>query len=106
MNAQQSLQTTPPQSSTGPPTPPQSFTSPPTPPATEEKTSASITQILAVVRRHRDGHSLPADEHWLRFSLGVYQYSDLPRQLRQVNLWDHYEHNLRCVKGTYPPLPG
>ncbi|KFY05437.1 hypothetical protein V491_09128 [Pseudogymnoascus sp. VKM F-3775] len=76
-------------------TPPGSFTSPPTPPATEEKSSAIIPQILAAVRRHRDGHSLSAGKHWLRFSLDVYEYGDLESQLRKVNLWDHYEHKLR-----------
>jgi hypothetical protein len=88
MNAQQSLHTTP----------PESFTSPPTPPATDEKTSTSISQILVAVRRHRDGYCLPAAEHWLRFTLDGYQYRDLQRQLRTVNLWDHHEHKLRYVK--------
>jgi hypothetical protein len=96
MNTQQSLHTTP----------PESFTSPPTPPATEEKASTSISQILAAVRRHRDGYSLPADEHWLRFPLDVYHYRDLQRQLRKVNLGDHYEHKLRYIKGCHVTLLG
>ncbi len=96
MSAQQSLQTTP----------PESFTSPPTPPATEERTSTSVSQILAAVRRHRDGYSLPADEYRLLFSLDVYHYRDLQRQLRKVNLWDHYVHKLRYVEGAHLPLLG
>lgn len=97
MSVLQSLQTTP----------PESFTSqPPTPPATEEKTLTPISQILAEVRRHRDGYSLPAGEHWLRFPLEVYHYADLQRQLRKANLWDYYEHKLRYVTGAYVPQPG
>jgi hypothetical protein len=77
-------------------TPPESFTSsPPTPPATEEKTVTSISRILAEVKQHRAGNCQPAGEHWLRFSLDVYQYEELQRQLRKENLWDHYEHKLR-----------
>jgi hypothetical protein len=96
MNAQQSSYTTPPESST----------SPPTPPATEEKASTSISQILAVVRRHKDGYSLPADERWLRFPLDMYHYRDLQRQLRKVNLENHYENKLRYVKGSHLTLLG
>ncbi|KAH8809120.1 hypothetical protein F5884DRAFT_883065 [Xylogone sp. PMI_703] len=81
MSAQQLLQTTP----------PESFTSPPTPPATEERTSTSISQILAVIRRHRDGYSLPAEGHWLRFSLNA----GLQHHLRKVDLWDHHVHKVR-----------
>jgi len=97
MSTQKSLQTTP----------PESFTiSPPTPPATEEKTLTSISQILAEVRRHRDGYSLPAGEHWLRFPLEVYHYGDLERQLQEDHLWDHYEHKLRYVKCAHILLLG
>jgi len=88
MNAEQSLQITPPESFTS---------SPPTPPATEEKTLTSIPQILAGVRRHKDGYSLPAGEHWLRFSLEEDHYRNLQRKLRKANLWDYYEHKLRYV---------
>jgi hypothetical protein len=51
MSAQQSLQTTP----------PESFTSlPPTPPATREKTATSASRIIAEIIRRRDGNSLSA----------------------------------------------
>ncbi|TVY81589.1 hypothetical protein LSUE1_G007487 [Lachnellula suecica] len=86
MSAQQSLQTTPPGSFTSPP---------PTPPATEEKTLTSIPQILAEIRRHKDGHSLHASEHWLQYPLEEHQYGNLQRQLRKANLWDYHEHRLR-----------
>jgi len=77
-------------------TPPESFTcSPPTPPATEEKTEPSISRIIAEVRQYRAGGCQPAGEHWLRFSLDVYQYEELQRQLRKENLWDYYTHKLR-----------
>jgi hypothetical protein len=77
-------------------TPPESFTSSPlTPPTTEEKSVSSISRILTEVRRHRDGYCLTTGEHWLRFSLDVFQYKNLQRQLRKDNLWDHYEHKLR-----------
>ncbi|TGO84597.1 hypothetical protein BPOR_0487g00090 [Botrytis porri] len=51
MSTQQQLQATPPESFTS---------SPPTPPQTEEKTLTSILQILAEVRRHKDGRNLLA----------------------------------------------
>ncbi|CZT13825.1 uncharacterized protein RAG0_17316 [Rhynchosporium agropyri] len=86
MSTQQLLQITPPESVAS---------SPPTPPATEEKTSTSISQILREVRRHKDGHSLPAGEYWLRFPLDEDQYDDFQRQLRKANLWDYHEHKLR-----------
>jgi hypothetical protein len=89
MSAQQSLQTTPPGSFTSPP---------PTPPATEEKTLTSIPQILAEVRRHKEGHSLLASGHWLQYSLEECQYGNLQRQLREANLWNYYEHKLRYVR--------
>jgi hypothetical protein len=91
MSTQRSLQTTP----------PESFTSPPTPPATEEKTSTIIPQIVAAVRYHKDRYSLPVGERWLRFSLDVNHYRELPRELRKVDLWDHYEHKLRYVKSAH-----
>jgi hypothetical protein len=92
MNAEQSLQITPPESFTS---------SPPTPPATEEKTLTSIPQILAEVRRHKDGHILRTSQHWLRFSLEENNYENLQRQLRKANLWDYHEHKLRYVKGAH-----
>jgi hypothetical protein len=90
MSIERSLQTTP----------PESFTSPQTPPATEEKSSTSISQILVEVRRYRDGYSPPAGKHWLRFPLDVHHYRDLQRQLQKIDLWDHYKHKLRYVKGA------
>jgi hypothetical protein len=91
MSAEKSLQITPPTSS------------PPTPPPTEEKTLKSISQILAEVRRHKDGYSLLAGKHWLRFPLEIYQYEDLQRQLRKADLWDYYKHKLRYLKCAYVP---
>ena len=97
MSAQQSLQTTPPGSFTSPP---------PTPPATEEKILTSIPQILAEVRRHKDGHSLRASEHWLAYPLEEHQYGNLQRELQKANLWDYYEHKLRYVESALSTLPG
>ncbi|MCJ1469857.1 hypothetical protein MMC07_008500 [Pseudocyphellaria aurata] len=87
MSAQQSLQITP----------PQSFTSPPTPPATEERTRSltSISQILSAVKGRRDGYRLPTDDNWRRFSLGMYEYRDLQRQLRKAGLWGYYADKIR-----------
>jgi hypothetical protein len=82
--------------------PPESFTSPPpTPPATEEKTQTSTSRIIAEITQRRDGHSLSADEPWLRFTLDEYHYRDVQRQLQKVSLWYYFEHELRYVKGAH-----
>src|SRR5450432_451789 len=91
MNAQQSLQMTP----------PESFTSPPlTPPATDEKTgTTAISRIIEEIRRRKEGHSLSTREAWLRFTLGTHQYRDLRQQLQNdTSLWHFFEHKLRYVK--------
>jgi hypothetical protein len=77
-------------------TPPGSLKSLPlTPPATEEKRVSSILHIVEVVRRHKDGRSLNAEEHWLRFPLNACEYEILEPQLRKCNLLDHYRYELR-----------
>ena len=89
MSAQQSLQTTPPESFASPP---------PTPPATGEKTATSTSRIIAEIIRRRDGYSLSAGKSWLRFPLDEYQYRDLQRQLRKDSLWNYFERKLRYVE--------
>ncbi|MCJ1469036.1 hypothetical protein MMC07_007668 [Pseudocyphellaria aurata] len=79
-------------------TPPQSFTGPPTPPATEEIIPTSISQILATIKRRRDGYRLPTDEiSWRRFSLDAHDYRDFERQLRKVNLWGYFDDKTRLL---------
>jgi hypothetical protein len=91
MNAQQSLQTTP----------PESFTSLPlTPPATDEKTATTaISRIVEEIRRRKDGRGLSAGEPWLGFALDAHQYRGLQQQLQKdSSLWHFFEHKLRYVK--------
>ncbi|XMA13711.1 hypothetical protein WAI453_006502 [Rhynchosporium graminicola] len=65
------------------------FESPPLiPPATEKKALTTIPQILAEVRRHKDGSSLRVAENSIQCPLEEHQYGNLQRQLRKANLWD------------------
>ncbi|MCJ1469037.1 hypothetical protein MMC07_007669 [Pseudocyphellaria aurata] len=75
----------------------QSFPGPPTRPAAEEKTSTSISQILAAIKRRKNGcHRLPADEiNWRRFSVDIHDYRDFERQLRKADLWGYFDDKVR-----------